>query len=101
MIHLPCPRTALPLLCATLAAVATSAAEPARSKVGEVFGPALRRGTLAGILMAAIVFVGTWGAVHDTRELTYMNLVHLAGCDGTNPDSMTKFEIEGRHCRLF
>ncbi len=25
-----------------------------------------------------------------------MNLVHLAGCDGTDPDSMTKFEIEGR-----
>ncbi|MEY2751772.1 MAG: putative niacin/nicotinamide transporter NaiP, partial [Verrucomicrobiota bacterium] len=39
------------------------AAEPAPSKVGEVFGPALRRGTLAGILMAAVVFVGTWGAV--------------------------------------
>jgi SHS family sialic acid transporter-like MFS transporter len=37
--------------------------QPARSKVGEVFGPALRRGTLAGILMAAVVFVGTWGAV--------------------------------------
>ena len=30
MIHLPCPRTALPLLCVTLAAVGTSAAEPAR-----------------------------------------------------------------------
>lgn len=39
---------------------------------------------------------GTWGAVHDTGELTYMNLVHLAGCDGTDPDSMTHFEIEGR-----
>ena len=39
---------------------------------------------------------GTWGAVHDTGELTYMNLVHLAGCDGTDPDSMTRFEIEGR-----
>ena len=25
-----------------------------------------------------------------------MNLVHLAGCDGTDPDSMTHFEIEGR-----
>ena len=25
-----------------------------------------------------------------------MNLVHLAGCDGTDPDSMTKNEIEGR-----
>lgn len=39
---------------------------------------------------------GTWGAIHDSGELTYMNLVHLAGCDGTDPDSMTMFEIEGR-----
>ncbi|KUP92759.1 FAD-dependent oxidoreductase [Tritonibacter horizontis] len=39
---------------------------------------------------------GTWGAVHDSGEMTYMNLVHLAGCDGTDPDSMTRFEIEGR-----
>ncbi|MGB0845598.1 MAG: FAD-dependent oxidoreductase [Thiolinea sp.] len=39
---------------------------------------------------------GTWGAVHDTGELTYMNLIHLAGCDGTDPDSMTTFEMEGR-----
>lgn len=39
---------------------------------------------------------GTWGAMHDSGELTYMNLVHLGGCDGTDPDSMTKFEIEGR-----
>jgi ribulose 1,5-bisphosphate synthetase/thiazole synthase len=39
---------------------------------------------------------GTWGAAHDTGELTYMNLVHLAGCDGTDPDSLTRFEIEGR-----
>jgi hypothetical protein len=28
--------------------------------------------------------------------MTYMNLIHLAGCDGTDPDSMTRFEIEGR-----
>ncbi|KAJ02318.1 FAD-dependent oxidoreductase [Sulfitobacter mediterraneus] len=39
---------------------------------------------------------GTWGAVHDSGEMTYMNLVHLAGCDGTDPDSLTRFEIEGR-----
>jgi ribulose 1,5-bisphosphate synthetase/thiazole synthase len=39
---------------------------------------------------------GTWGAMHDSGELTYMNLIHLAGCDGTDPDSMTRFEIEGR-----
>ena len=39
---------------------------------------------------------GTWGAVHDSGEMTYMNLIHLAGCDGTDPNSMTLFEIEGR-----
>ena len=25
-----------------------------------------------------------------------MNLVHLAGCDGTDPDSLTRFEMKGR-----
>ncbi|WP_170595990.1 FAD-dependent oxidoreductase [Ruegeria arenilitoris] len=39
---------------------------------------------------------GTWGAMHDTGELTYMNLIHLAGIDGTDPDSLTRGEIEGR-----
>lgn len=39
---------------------------------------------------------GTWGAVHDTGELTYMNLVHMDNCDGTDPNSLTTFEIEGR-----
>ena len=39
---------------------------------------------------------GTWGAMHDTGELTYLNLVHLPGCDGTDPDSMTRSEIDGR-----
>jgi len=29
-----------------------------------------------------------------------MNLVHLAGCDGTDPDSLTRFEIEGRRQAL-
>ena len=39
---------------------------------------------------------GTWGAVHDTGELTYMNLVHLDGIDGTDPDDLTRGEVEGR-----
>ena len=33
--------------------------------------------------------------MHDTGELTYMNLVHLAAIDGTDPDSLTAVEIEG------
>ena len=40
---------------------------------------------------------GTWGAAHETGELTYMNLVHLDGVDGTDPDDLTRAEIEGRH----
>jgi ribulose 1,5-bisphosphate synthetase/thiazole synthase len=58
------------------------------------FAQAIRDGVIPKHLHT---IAGTWGAVHDTGELTYMNLVHLAGCDGTNPDSLTKFEIEGRH----
>jgi ribulose 1,5-bisphosphate synthetase/thiazole synthase len=39
---------------------------------------------------------GTWGAIHDTGELTYMNVVHMEGIDGTDPDDLTRGEIEGR-----
>lgn len=45
------------------AAQEAASSAPARSKVGEVFGPELRRGTVIGVLMTAVVFVGTWGAV--------------------------------------
>ncbi|TMV07879.1 FAD-dependent oxidoreductase [Ruegeria sediminis] len=43
-----------------------------------------------------ITIAGTWGAMHDTGELTYMNLIHLDRIDGTDPDSLTRGEIEGR-----
>ncbi|MFB1296542.1 FAD-dependent oxidoreductase [Mycobacterium sp. pW049] len=57
------------------------------------FAKAIRDGVLPADLNT---IGGTWGAMHDTGELTYMNLVHLSGCDGTDPDSLTRFEIEGR-----
>jgi hypothetical protein len=57
------------------------------------FAQAIRDGIIPKHLNT---IAGTWGAIHDTGELTYMNLVHLAGCDGTDPDSLTRFEIEGR-----
>lgn len=51
----------------------------------------------SGLIPADINTIsGTWGALHDTGEMTYMNLVHLAGVDGTDPDNITKWEIEGR-----
>ena len=61
--------------------------------LGKPFAKAIADGVLPAHLNT---IGGTWGAMHDTGELTYMNLVHLAGCDGTDPDSLTRFEIEGR-----
>ena len=39
---------------------------------------------------------GTWGAVYDSGDLTYLNLVHLLGFDGTDPDDLTRGEMQGR-----
>jgi hypothetical protein len=57
------------------------------------FAQAIRDGVMPARLSTV---AGTWGALHDTGELTYMNLIHLKGCDGTDPDSLTRFEMEGR-----
>ncbi|MFM2071345.1 MAG: hypothetical protein RLZZ623_1608 [Actinomycetota bacterium] len=48
-----------------------------------------------------VTLAGTWGAVHDTGELTYMNLVHMDGIDGTDPDDLTRGEIEGRRQAMY
>ena len=51
----------------------------------------------AGLIPGDLTTIaGTWGAVHDSGELTYMNLVHLDRVDGLDPDSLTRGEIEGR-----
>jgi ribulose 1,5-bisphosphate synthetase/thiazole synthase len=70
-------------------------------KEDELFSPFLRKPFANAIRDGLIpphltTIAGTWGAVHDTGELTYMNLLNLAGCDGTDPDSLTRFEMEGR-----
>ena len=66
--------------------------------LGKPFAQALDDGLIPSHLTT---IAGTWGAMHDTGELTYLNLVHLAGCDGTDPDSMTRFEIEGRRQAMY
>ena len=70
-------------------------------KEDKMFSPFLKapfkKAINAGIIKSDLNTIsGTWGAIHDTGELTYMNLVHLTKCDGTNSDSLTHFEIEGR-----
>jgi ribulose 1,5-bisphosphate synthetase/thiazole synthase len=50
-----------------------------------------------GLIPADLTTIaGTWGAIHDSGELTYMNLVHIGDVDGTDPDDLTRGEIEGR-----
>lgn len=71
------------------------------SKEDHMFSPFIKRpfdkAIKEGLLPANLnTIAGTWGAIHDSGELTYMNLVHLDNCDGTDPEDLTKFEIEGR-----
>ena len=70
-------------------------------KEDEMFSPFIKKpfdqAIEQGLIPAHLnTIAGTWGAVHDTGELTYMNLIHMDGIDGTDPDSLTKGEIEGR-----
>ncbi|QFT33885.1 putative FAD-binding dehydrogenase [Labrenzia sp. THAF82] len=70
-------------------------------KEDRMFSPFLRKpfeqAMDAGLIPASLSTIsGTWGAVYDSGDLTYLNLVHLPECDGTDPASMTRNEIEGR-----
>lgn len=70
-------------------------------KEDEMFSPFLRKpfekAMAAGIIPPNLKTIcGTWGAVSDQGDLTYLNLVHLAGCDGTDANDLTRGEIEGR-----
>lgn len=70
-------------------------------KEDAMFSPFLRKpfkkAAEAGLLPADLATIaGTWGAVSDQGDLTYLNLVHIAGCDGTDPDDLTRGEMAGR-----
>ncbi|GAA6163373.1 putative intracellular survival FAD-dependent oxidoreductase IbeA [Pelagimonas sp. KU-00592-HH] len=70
-------------------------------KEDEMFSPFLHKPFAQAIEAGMIpphlnTIAGTWGAAHETGELTYMNLIHLGNCDGTDPDDLTRNEIEGR-----
>ena len=69
-------------------------------KEDEMFSPFLRKpfkqAVKAGLIPASLATIaGTWGAVSDQGDLTYLNLIHLAA-DGTDPTDLTRGEMEGR-----
>jgi len=70
-------------------------------KEDQMFSPFLRKPFEQAIKAGEIpenlnTICGTWGAVYDQGDLTYLNLVHLAGIDGSDADDLTRGEIEGR-----
>lgn len=69
-------------------------------KEDALFSPFLRKPFVAahkaGLLPDNLqTIAGTWGAVSDQGDLTYLNMVHMS-VDGTDPDDLTRGEIEGR-----
>lgn len=74
-------------------------------KEDALFSPFLKkpfdRAIADGLLPADLTTIaGTWGAVHESGELTYLNVLHLDACDGTDPDDLTRTEMEGRRQAL-
>jgi ribulose 1,5-bisphosphate synthetase/thiazole synthase len=74
-------------------------------KEDDLFSPFVRKpfkkAVEAGLIPAHLsTLAGTWGAVHDSGELTYMNVIHLGCIDGVDPDDLTRGEIEGRRAAM-
>ncbi|MFT5116072.1 MAG: hypothetical protein ACI8P9_005435 [Parasphingorhabdus sp.] len=70
-------------------------------KEDDMFSPFLKKpfeqAIKSGMMPAHLnTIAGTWGAMHDSGELTYMNLIHMDNCNGVDPADLTHFEIEGR-----
>ena len=69
-------------------------------KEDEMFSPFLRKpfqkALEAGLIPDTVkTMAGTWGAVSDQGDLTYLNMCHLY-LDGTDPDALTHGEMAGR-----
>lgn len=74
-------------------------------KEDALFSPFLRKpfkqAVAAGLIPSSLsTIAGTWGAVSDQGDLTYLNLVHLPQIDGTDPADLTRGEMEGRRQAL-
>lgn len=70
-------------------------------KEDDMFSPFLRKpfdqAIDAGLMPDDIkTLSGTWSGVHDSGELTYLNLCHLEGFDTTTVAGLTNAEIAGR-----
>jgi ribulose 1,5-bisphosphate synthetase/thiazole synthase len=75
-------------------------------KEDKLFSPFLRKpfkqALAAGIIPPSLqTIAGTWGTVSDQGDLTYLNLVHVPGIDGTDPNDLTVGEMRGRREAIY
>lgn len=75
-------------------------------KEDDLFSPFLRKpfkqAVAAGVIPSSLsTIAGTWGTVSDQGDLTYLNLIHLPGIDGTDANDLTAGEIEGRRQAIY
>jgi ribulose 1,5-bisphosphate synthetase/thiazole synthase len=75
-------------------------------KEDKLFSPFLRKpfkqALDAGIIPAHLhTIAGTWGTVTEQGDLTYLNLVHIPGIDGTDPKALTLGEMRGRREAIY
>jgi ribulose 1,5-bisphosphate synthetase/thiazole synthase len=75
-------------------------------KEDKLFSPFLRKpfkqALAAGVIPPGLqTIAGTWGTVTDQGDLTYLNLVHVPGIDGTDPNDLTLGEMRGRREAIY
>jgi ribulose 1,5-bisphosphate synthetase/thiazole synthase len=75
-------------------------------KEDQLFSPFLRKpfqkALEAGVIPPSLkTIAGTWGTVTDQGDLTYLNLVHVPGIDGTDPADLTIGEMRGRREAIY
>jgi ribulose 1,5-bisphosphate synthetase/thiazole synthase len=75
-------------------------------KEDKLFSPFLRKpfeqALAAGVIPPSLqTIAGTWGTVTDQGDLTYLNLVHVPGIDGTDPTDLTTGEMRGRREAIY
>ena len=75
-------------------------------KEDDLFSPFLRkpfkRAVAEGLIPKNLItLAGTWGTVSEQGDLTYLNLIHLSGIDGTSAADLTSGEIEGRKQAMY
>ena len=71
----------------------------------EMFSPYLEKpfeqARAEGVIPAGLKSIGgTWSAISDSGEATYLNMIHMPNYDGTDVWDLTRAEIDGRYQAL-